>query len=158
MCSGHEAVICSVPCFVCCCFAFTQWLPPSLQHCPLCAHHAVPPSLLPLLPRSVFPSPHLSLGLLFCRCMQHLCPSFRLSHTILFSPSVTLCLSSRRLPPSSFGHMLFISALPCLMPVGSWLGMLGVLLCVSRTHSLSLLQLCGMVAPLTSGSAAVMVI
>lgn len=107
-CQLQRALLCLLP------FAFTQWLPPSLQRCPLCAHHAVPPLLSSpphstLLSRSVFPSPHLSLGLLFCSCMYPLCPSFRLSHTILFSPSVIFCLSSRRLPPSPVRpHALYL--------------------------------------------------
>lgn len=122
--------------------------------------HTTPflPSSSTLLPRSVFPSPIWVLASFFCLCMQHPCPSF-LFYTLSFSAPLSLPV----FPPAVclhplFSHMLFISVSPCLMPVGSWLGMLPVLLCVSRTYSLSLLQLCGMMAPLTSGSAAVMVI
>lgn len=103
-----------------------------------------------------FPLPHHTLGLLFP--LLCLCPLVRLSNTNLFCPSVVFYLSFRRLPPLSFGHTLFSSVLPCLMPEGLWLWMLHVLLCVSRAHSLLLLQLCEMMAQLTLRPAAVMVI
>ena len=85
-------------------------------------------------------------------------PSFASSfthHTIL---SHCQFLSFSSLPPLSFCHMLFSAVLLCLMPVGLWPWMLHVLLCVSRAHSLLLLQLCWKMAPLTLRSAAVMLI
>lgn len=103
-----------------------------------------------------FPLPHLTLGLLFP--LLCLCPSFCLSYTTFFCLSLPFSVSFCSLPPLLFCHMFFSSVLPCYMPVGLWLWMLHVLLCVTRAHSPLLLQLCWRMAPLTSGSAAVMVI
>lgn len=102
------------------------------------------------------PLPHPSLGLLFP--LMCLCPPFCLSSTNL----CLLChfLSFLRESTSSlvWPHALLARRCGASCPWGCGPCTLHVLLCVSGAHSLLLLQLCWMMAPLTLRSAAVMVI
>lgn len=77
------------------------------------------PPLSTLLSRSVFPSPYLSLGLLFFASVCNVSALPFVFHTPSFSAPLSfsvfpLAVCLRPL----FSHMLFISASPCLLPVG----------------------------------------
>lgn len=161
--SCMEAVNCSVPCFVCCCLPLRNG---SLHLCSvaLCVHtmrssspllssplHVAVTLGFPLPPSESWP-PFLPLhvsSLPFLSSFTHH-PFQPLCHFLSFLPP------SASVPCSATCSLSLRRRASCLW--GSRLGMPRVLLCVSRTHSLSLLQLCGMMAPLTLGSAAVMVI
>lgn len=161
--SCMEAVNCSVPCFVCfrlplrngslhlCSVALCVHTMPFVLSSPLlptprCCHARFSPppseSWPPFLPLHVSSLPFVS------SFTHH--PFQPLCHFLSF------LLPSASVPCSATCSLSLRRRASCLW--GSRLGMPRVLLCVSRTHSLSLLQLCGMMAPLTLGSAAVMVI
>lgn len=103
----------------------------SVLQLPLCL--LTSPLLLPYTPywyhAQFFPSPFLSWPP-FPAFMSFV--SSFIGHTLLSaSHFLSFC-------DFSLCHMLFSSVWMCLMPVGSWLRMPHVLLCVSRAHSLLL--------------------